>query len=114
MDCRKDEIVFIEQRDAGLIACRLWRIQGQLSKKPFARRVGRRNLRKLRQLGLARSCVFVTIFHMRLLPAASEVMLGGPSCRGQLYFSDRCGELWPVFSRSGRRRERIKAFDVVA
>ncbi len=55
MDRREDQIILVEQRHAGLIAGGVRRIERQFGQEPLARRIARRDLLELQQVGLPQS-----------------------------------------------------------
>src|SRR5262245_54587642 len=98
VDSREDQVIFIQQRPAGLIAGRIRRIERELSEKALARRVGRRNLCKLNKIGLAHDRVVVHAFEVRHIPTADEVKLSRPAGRIAGYQAKGLAKGAPVLS----------------
>ena len=67
MDGRKDQIILIEQRQAGLIAGRVRRIERQFCQETLPRGIPARNLFKLDQVGAPRHGVLMQPFEMRFV-----------------------------------------------
>jgi len=80
MNGREDQIVFVEEWNAGLVAGGIRRIKREFGQKPFAARIGRRDLSKLDEIILPDGSILVDAFQMRRIPAADEVEFGGPAC----------------------------------
>ena len=68
MDGGQDQIVLVEQRDAGLVAGRVRRIERQLGEEALARRIAAGDLLELDQVGAPCLGVFVSSFQVRFVP----------------------------------------------
>jgi hypothetical protein len=65
MDGRKDQIVLIQQRHTGLIACGIRRIECEVGEEPLAGWVARRDLFKLYKVRLPNGGVLINAFEVR-------------------------------------------------
>jgi hypothetical protein len=65
MDCRKDQIILIQQRHTGLIACGIRRIECEVGEEPLAGWVARRDLFKLYKVRLPNGGVLINAFEVR-------------------------------------------------
>ena len=93
MDGRKDQIILVEQGNAGLGAGGVGRIERQFGQKSLARGIGRGDLFELDEIDLAGGEILVQAFEMRLVPkpragdfrrpagAAGDVAQGGDESR---------------------------------
>ena len=66
------EIVFVQERIAGLIAGRGRWVERQLGQESFACRIAACDLFELFEIGLARLRAVVSAFEVRLIPAAYQ------------------------------------------
>ena len=96
MDGREDQIVLVEQRHAGLVAGGVGRVERQFGEEALAARVARRDLHKLREVGLADRGVLVHALEMRLVPAARRIEFGRPAGDVAAQRADGRDEVRPV------------------
>src|SRR5260370_26740971 len=73
MDRREDQVVFVKQRHAGLVAGRIRRIERQLGEEALPRWIAAGNLFKLDEVGSPDLGILVDSVQMRLGPQASAV-----------------------------------------
>src|SRR5262249_10766678 len=78
MDGRQDQIVFIEQRNASLIAGRVGRIERKFGEETLAGGIAACDLFELDEIGAARVRVLVDALKMRLVPETYALDVGGP------------------------------------
>src|SRR3954454_3788511 len=78
MDRRQDEVVLVEQRQAGLVAGRVGRIQRELGQEAFARRISGSDLLELEQISPPGLGVFMDAIEMWFIPQASPLQIYGP------------------------------------
>src|SRR5271170_4618263 len=79
MNCRKVQIVLVQDWHSCLITRRIRRVERQLSQKARPRRIARGDLFELQQVGLANGCIFINAFEMRFIPATCVPDLRGPA-----------------------------------
>ena len=73
MDGGQDQIVLVEQRNAGLVAGGVGRIERQFGEEALARGIAAGDLFELDQIGAAGLGILVDAVEMRLVPAAARV-----------------------------------------
>ena len=103
MNGRKDEIVFVKERLARAVTCRVRRIEREFGEKTLAARIGRGDLHELQEIGLPHHGIVMDAIEMRLVPAADEIDLGRPAGRTGAHKTKRLDECGPMLGR-GRRR----------
>jgi hypothetical protein len=81
MNSRKDQVIFVEQRDASFITCGIRWVERQLCQKPLPARVAGGDLRKLHEVGLADGGILVDAIQVWCVPPADEVEFRGPPRR---------------------------------
>src|SRR6266480_5156459 len=79
MDGRKDQIILVEQRHAGLVAGRVRRIERQFYQETLPRGIPTRNLFKLDQVGAPRHNVLMQSFEMRFVPPTGALEFSRPA-----------------------------------
>src|ERR1700730_9188315 len=132
MDRRKDQIVLVEQRHAGLVARRVRRIERKFGQETLPGRITVCDLLELDQIGVRGAGILVDAVEMRFIPEARPLQFrrpprsarvqiahcfdeGGPDSAGSWRRwragkrADRIGWIWyagpdPAASRSGRPR----------
>ncbi len=105
MDGGEDEVVLVEHRHARFVTGGVGRIQRELGEEALAARIGRGDLRQLRQIGLADGGIVVDAREMRRIPAAHQIELGRPARGLAAQQAYRVGEIRPVGQRRGGRHE---------
>ena len=68
VDRRQDQIVLVEQGNAGLVAGGVGRIERQFGEEAFSGRIGARNLLELDKVGAPDLGILMDSFQMRLVP----------------------------------------------
>src|SRR6202035_2346703 len=79
MDGRKDRIILIEQRQAGLIPGRIRRIERQFCQETLPRGIPARDLFKLDQVGAPRHGVLMQPFELRFVPPTGALEFSRPA-----------------------------------
>src|SRR5260370_21783602 len=98
MDRREDQVVFVKQRHAGLVAGRIRRIERQLGEEALPRWIAAGNLFKLDEVGSPDLGILVDSVQMRLVPQASSFKVDWPIRMTKV--RDRAVEHFPVASRA--------------
>ena len=104
MDGRKDQIILIEQRQAGLIAGRVRRIERQFCQETLPRGIPARNLFKLDQVSTPRHGVLMQSFEMRLVPPTGTLEFTRPAAPSLTQVANRLYKCLPVVCGARRRR----------
>src|SRR5215469_5165763 len=107
MNGRKDQIILVEQRQAGLIAGRVRRIERQFCQETLPRRISARNLFKLDQVGAPHQSVLMQPFEMRFVPPMGALEFSRPAAPSTAQVADRLDKCLPFLCRA-RRRRRIE------
>src|SRR5258708_6078284 len=103
MDRREDQVVFVKQWLAGLVAGRIGRIERQLGEEALPRWIAAGNLFKLDEVGSPDLGILVDSVQMRLVPQAGSFKVDGPVRMTKV--RDGTDERCPGFAgaRRGRR-----------
>src|SRR5580704_14216320 len=104
MDGRKDQIILIEQRQAGLIAGRIRRIERQFCQETLPRRIPARDLFKLDQVGAPRHGVLMQPFELRFVPPTGAFEFSRPAAPTIAQVANHLGKCMPVVCRALRCR----------
>ena len=113
MNCREDQVILIQHRHPGLIACGVRRVERALGQKARPRRIACGNVLELQQVGLANGRILVNAFEMRLIPATCMADLGGPAGLPRTNGLEGVYERIPIIARPrrgwdiGQRSQRI-------
>jgi hypothetical protein len=78
VDRRQDQIIFVEQWHAGLIAGCVRRIQREFGQETFASRISGGDRFQLEQISPARLGILMDVFEMRFVPKASALQVDRP------------------------------------
>jgi hypothetical protein len=108
MDRREDQVIFVKQRNAGLIAGRIGRIKRDLCEKLLAAWVPRCNVGQLPEVGLTSSSVLIFSLQMHRIPTADNVKLGRPAGCIEAQRADGSFKIPPILSRRWRRLKLTK------
>src|ERR1700761_6749124 len=84
MDGRKDQIVFVQQRNAGLIGCRVRRVERQFGQEAFTRRISASYLFELNKIGAPCFGVLMDAVEMRLIPEPGAFQIRWPFRRAEV------------------------------
>ena len=109
MNRRKDQVILIQHRHAGLIARGIRRVERQLGQEARPRRIACGNLLELQQVGLANGRIFVDAFEMRLIPATCMSDLGWPASLARANGLEGLYESVPIIARPRRGRDIASA-----
>ena len=96
MDCGKDQVILVEKRGTRLIARGIRGIKCKFGQEPFSTWICGGDLRKLKQIGLAKGRVFVNALKMRQIPAVDQIKLRRPTHCVSSQHPDRCFKIGPV------------------
>lgn len=101
MNGRQDEVIFVEQRYAGLVAGSVGRVQSESGQKAFAGEVSRADLLELNEVGETRWRILMNALQERLVPPACEIKFGRPSRFGVMKLSQDLDQLSPSLAGAG-------------
>src|SRR5581483_4869864 len=100
MDGRQDQVVLVQQRDTGMIAGRIRRIQGEFGQEALARGIAPSDLFELNEISTPNLGVFVEAVEMRFIPKAGTLQDRRPLRVSKI--ADRLDESGPVIADAGR------------
>ena len=103
----RDQIVLIEEGSADFAAGGIRRIERQFGQEAFAGRGAGCDLRKLSKIVRPECRIFMPTLHMRRIPSAKEVELGGPAGSIQMQQTNSGNEIRPMLRRSHGRPEGL-------
>ena len=106
MDRRKDQIVFVKQRDTRLITGRIRGIQREFGQKALAGRIPASDLFKLDQIGSPHLAIVMNAVQMRLIPKPRPFEIGWPFRVPEV--GNGVDECCPVVTGAGRGGEAAK------
>ena len=109
MDRRQDQVVFIKQRYAGLIAGCIRRVEGQFGQKPLARRIAGGDLFELQQIGLPHLGILMNAVEMRFVPETRQFNFGRPAGVRPINALEGFNEGGPIVSERGAPRDSAEA-----
>jgi hypothetical protein len=109
MDRGQDQIILVAKRHARLIARGVRGVEGQFGEEALPRRVARRDLFELKQVGQARRRIFVNALEMRLIPVARPFDFGGPAGHARAQAPEGFDKAGPIVARTRRRRNVRKS-----
>src|SRR5215831_2328259 len=102
MNSREDQIILVEQRQAGLIAGRVRRIERQFCQETLPRRIPARNLFKLDQVGAPHQSVLMQPFEMRFVPPMGALEFSRPAAPSTAQVADHLDKCLPFLGRARR------------
>ena len=105
MDGRQDQVVLIEQRLAGLVRGRAWRIERQVGEEPRARWIAGRDALQLIEIAGPHDRIRITLLQMRLVPLPHQVELRRPIGGLAAQLRHQLDEVAPGRGRLGGWRE---------
>ena len=103
VDRRQNEVVLVGLRSAGLARDGIRRVKGNIGEKGCPAVVAASNARQLAKIVGARHGIRVALLHVRLVPSAHQLDLGGPSGAIGKQPLEHVDKSQPAFRRTQRR-----------